>query len=554
MVTGGGDQRPTGRPDVEAGSELVELGETPIASHLEVDPVSVSSRADRIRRLDPRLAVVGAVAIVTLAVLGTGPLVPGPSSSATPGPTRSSEVGLASASPTATADPCPIVPLPAPAVTLNPRHQYGIQSGPAVVSDTATDVGFVPPVDRSLEIGAGYRMEAVLSDDRCVDALGIDLHGTSQPGHAALTIVPLGPLAGGRTVGFDAPPAGDWVLRVTVRLRGPTFSTAPWAVYFFRLNVGYVAYESPVPEGFAGPSEEPLVTPAVPCGSPDLAAAVPPAVELEDDNGLHVAGILGEYRWNGHASIETGLPDLSAVTPIDLTTGEPIALRVADQVCAVRWRIEAGTTPEAGQPLESTWSWNELSENPSGNPIVAAQNVFPVTAIAFGNVVISATFDFSTGDHEVVYWRAKMASLPIPEAQVAVEPSGIPVAPVVGCGISVQFANGTGGGESCGPSWPELPGGPILTTSAGTTLRVDLPGWKIVSWLAQYAAQSAVRPSGNSPDVVGELESGSSSVGFASVEVPSPPSGEWSVLLSLGLRQDADVFYVPYYVRINVTG
>ncbi len=548
------ESRPAADPDDAL--EFVDLGERPLRGGLQVDPVSVANPPAGPRRAEPRLVLLAAVGLVALAALGGGPLAPEPPSSASPGPSAMSEpsapVAIASASPSPAADPCPPAGLRAPSAVLSPTNRAGISSGPAPFVRDVADAGFVPPVDQALEVGAGFRMRVELTDARCVEAIAIALSGTGVPGGQALTVSTVTQNAGRRHA-FNAPPAGDWVLRIAVRLRGSRFEDAPWAIYFFRLNVGYVAYESPIPEIPPGPSVEPLVTPAIACVALDTGAPLPPAVDLVRGDGSRTPGVLREYRWQGAAGSGTGSPDPSTLDAVVLEFGEPITIRLADDACAVRWRIEARRVPDTGQPLEVIGVWEESPENASGNPAVAAQNVFAVGAVAVGSIVIHATFDFQTGDREVVYWRAEVAGLPIPAIRVAADPGGQPVAPVAGCGAWYQFASGASGGDECGPSWPELPDGPFLMLAEGGLLRADAPGWTVTGWSARYAPQSDVVPSGNNPGTT-ELVSGWSEVGFASVQIPAPPPGEWSVQVFLTLRRDGDTISSPYYVRLQVTG
>ena len=531
-----------------AESEMVDLGESPLPSRLDVPPASVRSLG---RRLDPRLAPVVAVAIVVVALLGTGPLASHPS----PTPSGSQHVGLASITPEPTEDPCPPATAKPPTISLGSRTTFAVRAAVSALGQTPDGPAVEVPVKRTVDVKPGAPMRLDVLDRRCIELVGIDLIDTSRPTGDALMVRLPAPLdEGSRTVDWDAPPAGDWVVRVALKLRAPLAGdkAGPWAVYFYRMNSGYVAWASPVPDGAdGGTAQGPLVTPAVPCGPLPTGGTTPPVVDLVAAGASH-PGLLGDYRWNG-VVVSAGVPaSVNQLTPIAVSA--PFELLIEGRVCATEWRIEVEAWPGFGNVFGATGSLDQSPENPGQHPEIASQNTFMFQQDAYGTYIIQASFEFESGEHEVVYWVVQAASPATPDAHLAAQSSGDRVALVRSCGASFQIGDRYGNEICTDMLWPELPNGPILSVDAESELRLDAGGQLIVGWSVEYVDQASIALTGRNPGCVVALTSGYSGVGLSSLEVPPLPPGAWSVRVSLTVRVGTDSLTVPYFTWLEVAG
>lgn len=116
---------------------------------------------------------------------------------------------------------------------------------------------------------------------------------------------------------------------------------------------------------------------------------------------------------------------------------------------------------------------------------------------------------------------------PLPNATVR---SGDEVAVgVPGCGVSWE-ANGTGGADSCGPSYQVLDEGRAVHAVEGGSLTFTLPaGYRFTSWWLGYVEQTeAAYYRGDEPPGM-RPAGGDEDVDTASVTVLAPPPGDWSV-------------------------
>ena len=529
-------------PEQEPGSDLVDLGETRLPTRLDVAPTSVGE--GRPRRLDARVAVVVAIAIVAVAALGTGPLAPRPRPTTSPIPTTSPDVGAASPEPT---DPCPVVTPQPPLVFVGAINQFTVRAVAAGTGVNFKDLEVVVPVAQTLELQAGVRMRTSVSDNRCVDLVGIDVIDTSRPTGNPLTIRVPAPFAtAARSATWEAPPAGDWVVRIALRLRERALAgTGSWFVYFFRLNSGYVPWASPVPDGvIKGPDDGPFVTPAVPCGPIPTDGSLPPAVDLVL-GGTSVPGILGSYHWRGTAVEKNPIAEVVTAEQIELTG--PYSVELAGGVCATSWGIGAGLLGATDPPFVELTTLDSSPDNPKNDPAVAAQNKFLVMAQVLGEYVIEGRFTFQNGDTEVRYWRVRVAVPSVAEGHLLGAPAGSPVAMTVGCGRAIQQPDGTYGSELCATSWIEPPAMPTISVPAGGTLRADVGGLGIVSWNVEYLEPAHIAEGSC------QLTSGYSAIGLQGVDIPAPAPGTWSVRVTLSYRDArGDIYTAPYFVRFEV--
>ena len=223
-------------------ADLTDLGERPLVRSLEVPPGPLGPSGRRWRP-GPRAVMLGGTAVIILAVVSAGLIGFGSVPPASPSPASPSSAaldGLGSPSPTADACTTVLAGMALPAVTLTSPALLGQRRQVATTVARVDDAGFVPPVDRTVEIAAGALMRVEVGDARCVNELRVDLHGVALAGGDALAVGGLVPLSDGRRYTFSAPPAGDWVLRVGLHVAAPAEFAGTWAVYFFRVNSGYV--------------------------------------------------------------------------------------------------------------------------------------------------------------------------------------------------------------------------------------------------------------------------------------------------------------------------
>jgi hypothetical protein len=551
-------ETPATGPDADDGPDFLDLGETAIRRSVTVDPTSVSTRGRRFGRIGPPAVIGLAVLVVIAAVVGGGSLItrPGPSSSPHPTATGGATSPVAVSSPSPSAATCTAQAALAgpPTLGLAARNQYPHRQLSVATVDEVKNAPFDPPVENPVDVGAGYRLVAALSDVRCVEAIRIDVRGTRSPDSSVLTVSSITPLFGGTSYGFDAPPAGDWVVRVAVKLGLPALAATPWAIYLVRLNVGYVAYESPQPEPPTGPIEtegppEPLVTPASECLPAPFPgpASLPPGVDLVLGDGTRVPGVLGSYQWSQKVAQAV---DPSTIPPVDVPFGSQLEAAIDGHVCALQWTVEAGPTPTSGRPLIAAWVWAQFTDNPDRDPAIGSQNVVALSAVAFGDTLVRATFEFGQdGAQEVLYWRLRLGPSDVPTATIRVDSAGASVPMTTGCGLVVSLEDGTAINELCDGGWPDLAPTPALPVHAGSRLTIVVPDWTIQWW---YATDI---PSGAGADVGGtELGYGNSSLGFATIQLPAPPPGTWDVQVSLAIAMPGhDVYSIPYYVRVVVT-
>lgn len=531
--------------------DVVDLGESKLRDGLTVDPVPVRDGPSGLGRFRLHVAVPVVAGVFVVAVLGSGAFRPGPQASPSASDVAIVPSSVAFESPSPSVESCPVNAGAdvIPTIVLAARNQFGHRQTATMTSAVVDALGFDPPIDNPVEVDAGFVMALTLDDPRCVDVVRIDIHGTAISGSSSLA-VSMSPAPGGRKYAFQAPPPGDWTARVAIRLRAPSLASAPWAIYFVRMNVGYVAYASPLPSGAPTvPTDGQLVMPVRPCGPVEAGASRPPSVDLVTSAGRHVPGVLGDYTWIG-ASRVIGHPSMAAVEPTDLVLGAPFSLEVAGSVCAVRWQIHAAPLPGVGQPLEPRWIFDDFTDNPAADPQVAAQNVFNLIAVASGDVVVRGSFTFPGGTSEVVYWRLRLplSAMPIPNINASANDPGMPMIP--GCGATFDLADGSAVGENCLWTWPDLRGGPALRVKNGSMFHVAVPGSTIYSWSTMYQMPNPDGVPWNTSDSSRSLADGSNSLGVSGIDIPVPPAGVWDVQVFLTVRDGSVGFSAPYFIRM----
>lgn len=473
-----------------------------------VAPVLGTPRRSRDRA---RITIVGAIAVVVLgAGIGlagngvTSPLV-SPSASAT------AWVAAASLTPTATPVPSPLPPptqntglgcAPVrlgtpPEIQLDsalgdPRSIHGVPNvtapGP---TGSQTPAWPVLPVGGALRLSAATSIDLRSEQDACIRYVVAEY----VPGAAGVAI-PF-PIAF-RTLNVSPPrsivplgtlPSGDWVVRVVAYFSTGTAGQEDGTVVerFFRVINAETAVPLPTP----------FASPAVACAPPPPAGVPPTLVLSGSADGL-----------------TEGTPGLVVPPVAPVRLGDVIEIRVAGDACAIGWTI-TGTQPA----LNNDQYEIEREANSGNNPFVFAQNRWRLHDLPTGMLFVTATIRFSVDVSVTSRWLLDVEGAAVPAVRI-VAPNGATVtAPRSPCGASWTFATGMGGFEYCVGEGPPA-SLPTLTVAPETPLRVEVPGWMILSWNANCGRSDAV----SSPSIVFVMVNGCDLGGWYVQDGEIPPS------------------------------
>ena len=225
------------------------------------------------------------------------------------------------------------------------------------------------------------------------------------------------PTADGHTMQLTGLPIGDLVVRVAV-----TWDTVPGIDLTDAYLINLVVMP-PVP-GASDVTGHP--DPAVPCGTPDMAAKAPPVSALYQDGVELGTGTAFSGTWNSTGS--DGAPRIPAI-PIDLARGTGVEVRIAGDVCADTWTVIFGPVPGDGL---FTGSGLDLArqDNPSFDPGFAQENHIALAAIPPGEWALSAQLVFDGGSSATLF-RVRVggsSALPVDPAIQAVSVSNPPAA------------------------------------------------------------------------------------------------------------------------------
>lgn len=436
-----------------------------------VAPVLGTPRRSRDRA---RIAGVGAIAVIVLGagigLAGNGFTSPpaSPSASATAGATTGA---VATPGTRPTPNPGPISPptqntgLGCTPVRLGtpPEIRLGAAGDPLTIrgvpsttvpggTESQPPAWPVPPVNGVLRMSARTSIQVLSEQDACVRYVVAEY----VPGAPGVTI-PF-PIAF-RTVNVSPPrsivllgtlPVGEWIVRVVAYFSTGTTGQEDGTVVerFFRVANSETAVPLPTP----------LASPAVPCAAPQ-AGGIPPTLVLSGSAGGLVEGTPGLV--------------VPPIAPVRL--GDLIEIRVAGDACAIGWNIGA-TQPDANNQYEI-----ERESNPGNNPFLFAQNRWRLHALPTGLLFVTATVRFSVDMTVTSRWLIDIQGAEVPAARI-VAPDGTTVtAPRAPCGASWSFENGADGYEYC---TDELmpPSLPTLVVAPETPVRLEVPGWTIISW------------------------------------------------------------------------
>ncbi len=535
-------------------AELTELGEQSLPALPTLASASITVGR---RRLDTGPVGILVLGLALIGVGGLGGALAAARSGTAPSPTPTDDVGILPSTPTpaptASADPCAAVAAdaPAPVVTVKAGNQFGMRRAATAFAGDLVAVGFPVPATRPVEAAAGSSYALTISEPRCVREVRVEVHSVGTVRSTALSISDMNPTSKS-SFQFFGPPAGDWVMRVALRLGSPSGDSDRWGVYLWRLNSGYVPYESPYPPNVEPPPDDgTFVTPELPCGSLDPPPAELP-ITMVGANGVPIAGtpVAGPNDWQEPGRVDALPADLPE--PVALALGEPLAFRIAGQACAVRWTVDSGPLPAAGAPFLAFDSWAGWTDNPSRDPAVAAQNVIEANVSTVGEAVVHVAVDVPGFGTEAFVWRITVDEPPVTAASVAATPAGDSVGLVRGCGASFDLAIGAYANEQCVNAWQVDQPLPELTLVSGSTFRLRAEDGPMRSWFAEYADADATIQGGGPVGEPFGLGYGGSEVGLATAELPAPPVGRWLVRISLQVVSDIGTITVPYFVIIDV--
>lgn len=528
--------------------DITDLGERSIADRLDVPPAAIPRSGGR-RRPPPVLIVIGAVALLAMAI--GGPDVPkGVAPSGDPG-------AIASGEPTA--DPCPAEGLPDPKVTL------GRRGWPSMTRDATPDrwanpasAGFRAPIDGFADVGAGDYMVLRADPAGCIADLRVDVQATGLAGGDGLGVTTR-PTGDGRGWGLFGPPVGDWTVRVAMQLRGGTAGDGAWAIYFLRLRVDGAAWVEPVPDGEGPGSGDALVTPARPCQDPDPGADSTPELILTIGETA-ISSADAAFAWSGGPS---ATPDLSTLEVVAVAIGPEPIITIAGDRCAVNWRLVAGPMPAMGQEFLPQLELQEMHENPTGDPAVAAQNEFRLDYVPLGEFILMADLEFERDWRARVYWRLEIIGPEIPRGSVRARSGGVATAMVTGCGVELQTGGAVGGIDLydsiwltattpcwgiAAESWPVVPKEASVRVASGDLLHVEVPGHPIRDWTLNYDQRIG------EPGSIQSLGSGWLGIAADAIDIPAPPPGEWVVRIWLQTESQTGRMGIPYYFLLDVAG
>jgi len=464
-----------------------------------------------------RRASLAVAAIVILAgAFAAGGLVgdPGPTSPPNQPPTEAACRTIGATSPS-----------PAFRLAAAPDDAIGVRGLPGNPSPSLGDTGRlwqIPGPELSLTVATHGDLRLILATGVCAAEVEIEAAPAAardEPDDRwALLRTTLAPARDEFT--FDVPVDDDWVLRIVVRYWAPTGQPERLVEGYFRVRVGPVPFATPA-DAPAGP----VATPALPCGpTPPVPADV--VVTLTTGVGDPIAGV--------------GPGDNLPLAVVGL--GESLEIVVAGAACATSWTIDA----RVGDSIVSI----EGVPNVANNPARAAQNVWRFElpgGVEEADLVVVLRFGF-VGIAERL-WHVTTAPFEVPAAFI-VTADGRRAEAYVGCGLSVELANGYSAADSCGSIGYDG-GGERFDVEAFAALAVEVPGWTIVTWSGQCGQVSA----GDGPEVF--ESAGCELGGFAVDDVASAPPvrfvlgpGDVILQLQLSATQYGDRFGAPYYLPV----
>ena len=267
-------------------------------------------------------------------------------------------------------------------------------------------------------------------------------------------------------------PPGDWVARAEAHFLA--LDEPPGAEIvtfsFFRIIVANVPIVSDPPT-VAPTRPPPQVTPATAC-TPGRPKADVEVVAL---------GGVGEPV--------PGAIDLVPVPPVTppgipvvvVGLGDPLELAITGSQCAVSWQIEMK------DPVSGDVSQSEEFANPTEDVAVGAQNHWQVSSGP--DQVLVASMRFAGGPSIARSWLVKVRPFVTPPAFLVAK-DGTRFEATAGCGLQLNLGNGYSAIDDCGASGYS-PTAAALHVVAFEPIRLEIPGWNLLSWTAECGAVKA---------------------------------------------------------------
>lgn len=436
-------------------------------------PVAPVLGAPRRSRDRARIAAVAVVAVAVLAVgiglAGNGFTV-APSATGSRAPSGSTVAQASGQEPGGSLQPptkSPVLPCAPVRIGQPPEIRltanYGSMQVPGVAGPSpsagAGSGGQAWPV---LPIGGALRaaqssLDLAAQEDGCIRYVVAD-YEPSVPGTGADTI-PY-PIAF-RTLNVSPPqpvvslgslPAGDWTVRIVAYFSTGQAGQEDASVIerFFRVITS--------PSDDAVPIPTPLTTPAVAC-APLPRDGGPPRLDL-------VGSANGPVR---------GTDDVSAPSVVPVRIGDRIEVRVSGDACAIAW---AFTTTPQGIP---DFQQSDGEPNPGNNPFLFAQNRWLLHDLPTGRVIVAVTLRFSADVSTAARWLLDVQGGDVPAVRVVAPDGTSAVTAPTPCGTGWSRVGTTSGFEYCTDA--ALPATiPSLVAADESLIRVEVPGWTIVTW------------------------------------------------------------------------
>ena len=228
-----------------------------------------------------------------------------------------------------------------------------------------------------------------------------------------------------------------------------------------------VAVGPPSPAPLAAYTGEPLERPTVPCRQ---SADAPPGIDLYLGGRAVHSYFLVDLRSTPQPASPGTTPSLPPA--LDVRSDLPAEVRVQGDVCAVAWQIQLRDDNSGTIELDTMG-------NPSGNPLVAAQNRFGLALAQHrgGTGWLQASLTFPSATLQA-WWLIRILPFQAPSAQLTFADRAIDLAQ--GCDVNLTLASGWN--ERVDPCFDDVDRAQEAASiaRAAVPLRFRLPdGWRV---------------------------------------------------------------------------
>lgn len=315
-------------------------------------------------------------------------------------------------------------------------------------------------------------------------------------------------------------PPGDWIVRAVAHYATGAAGGEDEAVMerFFRVFSG------------AAPQGSQLIAPAVPCG-PLPAGAPAPRLYLAAGDDEPVLG--------ADASAD---PVDTAGAIVTATFPDGVEVRAEGDACATSWNIRI-LDHASGGPMNAF-----AEQNPGENPYLISQNRIRLTEIMLGRSLVTATVNFGRNRTAQAVWELTLDGPPPPTAEVS-GPDGSRVAALPGCGVGWTLAIGRSAYTSCTVT-PVPQGLEVLIVRGHDPVRLDLPGWRILSWSVACGERWPLDGSFREPTQC-SLGGGGDGTGDAGPAIFLPFPGRHVISMWVTADRAGDQVGAQYFVEID---